>query len=128
MIQIFRPIEPKDPASEDTYWQERRKHTRYRYIAEIEICFDEGKPYLTVVTATTFEISEGGLSAATANYLNIGTKVELSPVLGTTVNAIVRRKVGAMYGFQFVELSDDARGKIRQVCEKLPLFQTATKI
>lgn len=94
----------------------------------IEIILDEGSNYLTVYRATTFEISEGGLSAATPNFLHIGLNVELSPVLGHKVKAVVRRKVGAMYGFEFLELSSEQQSQIRDLCTGLPLFQTVSEI
>jgi len=43
---------------------ERRKFPPHRYMCEIEISLDENKGYLTVYSATTFEVSEGGPSAA----------------------------------------------------------------
>jgi hypothetical protein len=48
----------------------------------------------------SFEISLGGISAATPNVLFMGERVELYPVMGFRVRAIVRRKNGAMYGFE----------------------------
>lgn len=47
--------------------------------------------------AMTFEISEGGL---------------------------VRRKHGAMYGFEFLGLTEEQREKIRAKCKSLPPFQS----
>src|SRR3974390_259133 len=54
--------------------------------------------------------------AATPNILTIGEKVEIKAVAGHTVKAMVRRKHGAMYGFEFIGLSDDLRERIRNIC------------
>jgi hypothetical protein len=105
-------------------WAEKRKYPRHRYIEEIEIC---GKDK-TEHSAMSFEISEGGISAATPNYLAVGDQVELYPILGDWVKAIVRRKVGAMYGFEFVGLTKEQKEKIRALCEKLPPFRSMTDI
>ena len=75
-------------------------------------------------TAMTYEISRGGVSAATAAELTVGDKVKLSPVVDKRVNAIVRRKKGAMYGFEFVGLTPKIEARILMLCEDLPLFQS----
>jgi len=72
----------------------------------------------------TFEISEGGLSAATPNILRIGEVVELNPVLGYRLKAIVRRKHGAMYGFEFLWLTEEQKASIRAKCQSLPAFRS----
>jgi hypothetical protein len=99
---------------------ERRKHTRYRYIERLYVGRQDGLWY----TAMTFEISAGGLSAATTVDLEIGEIVKLSPVVEKRVDAIVRRKHGAMYGFEFLELPGRIEDQIRKMCEGLPIFQT----
>jgi PilZ domain len=99
---------------------ERRKHTRHRLIERLYIGRQDGLWY----TAMTFEISAGGLSAATTADLEVGEIVKLSPVVEKRVDAIVRRKHGAMYGFEFLELPARIEDQIRKVCEGLPLFHT----
>ena len=49
------------------------------------------------------------MAATTPNILTIREKVEVSPIAGQKVKAIVRRKHGAMYGFQFVDVSEDTQ-------------------
>jgi hypothetical protein len=49
-----------------------------------------------MVTAMTYEISAGGLSAATPPNLSVGEKVSLSPIVKKRVEAVVRRKNGSM--------------------------------
>lgn len=123
MIQIFLPTS-KDEKKESTKWEERRRHPRHRYMAEISICRKDGIEF----PATSFEISESGMSAATPNYLNIGEVVELYPVAGGWVKAVVRRKVRAMYGFEFLGLTHRQKSELQKMCEKLPLFQSMAEI
>jgi PilZ domain len=77
-----------------------------------------------IFDAMAFEISESGMSAATPNILLVGEHVELNPVMAFRLQAIVRRKSGAMYGFEFAGLIEQQREHIRKQCEKLPLFSS----
>lgn len=121
MIRIFLP----GSADQETpSWVERRRHPRHRYMQEIYICRKDG----IEIPATTFEISESGLSAATPNYLDIGETVELYPIVGEWVKAIVRRKVRAMYGFEFLGLTEQHTNSLRTLCAGLPLFKSMAEI
>ena len=91
---------------------------------QIHICRRDG----IEIPATTFEISESGMSAATPNYLNVGEVVELFPIVGEWVNAIVRRKVRAMYGFEFLGLTEGQSKRLRELCEGLPPFTSMADI
>jgi len=122
MIQVFIPV-PKEE-KEPTNWAERRRHSRHRCMQEIHICRGDG----IEIPAMTFEISESGMSAATPNYLNIGEHVELFPILGVWVKAIVRRKVRAMYGFEFLGLTEAQQKGLRELCAGLPLFESMADI
>ncbi len=99
---------------------ERRKHPRHRYIERLYIGKRDGMWF----TAMTYEISVGGLSAATTTELEIGEKVSLSPVADKRVEAIVRRKQGAMYGFEFIRITAQIEAQLVKLCEGLPLFQS----
>ena len=98
----------------------RRRFSRHRFTAQVEIRREQGLD----VDAMMFELSEGGMSAATPNILAVGEKVQVKTVAGQTVKAIVKRKHGAMYGLEFVGLDEDLRERIRNVCRGLPLFQS----
>jgi len=100
--------------------EEKRRHSRHRYIERLYIGKQDGMWF----TAMTYEISAGGLSAATTTDLEIGEKVNLSPVVNKRIEAIVRRKKGAMYGFEFLDLTARLEEQILKLCEKLPLFQS----
>jgi hypothetical protein len=65
----------------------------------------------------TYEISVGGLSAATTTELKIGEKVSLSPVADKRVEAVVRRKQGAMYGFEFIGITPQIASQLVKLCE-----------
>ena len=125
-MEAFLPMDKQGQPLQETATKteadgiERRRHSRHRYSSKVEIHRQQGLD----VDAMTFELSEGGMSAATPNILTIGEKVEVKPLLGRTVMAIVRRKCGVMYGFEFVELSEETREKIREFCQRLPLFTT----
>jgi hypothetical protein len=54
----------------------------------------------------------------------MGERVELYPVMGFRVKAIVRRKNGSMHGFEFVDLDEQQKAKINKTCEGLPEFQS----
>jgi c-di-GMP-binding flagellar brake protein YcgR len=123
MFQIFVPDPPQNSSPEKKPI-ERRKHPRYRYFKEVAICPASGIEF----SATIFEISESGMSAASPNYLNVGDLVEMFPVADSWVKAIVRRKVGAMYGFEFLHLTLLQKRKLKQLCADLPPFKSMTEI
>ena len=65
---------------------------------------------------------------ATTAGLTVGEKVKLSPVVDKRVDAIVKRKKGAMCGFEFQGLPPKVEVGIRKLCEGLPLFQSMTDV
>jgi hypothetical protein len=67
------------------------------------------------------EISEGGLSALVGADFHVGDRLELDPVGGGKAEAIVRRSVGRLCGFEFLNLSPEQVENIRERCKKLPL-------
>jgi len=103
---------------------ERRRHTRHRLGQPIQIWLQDGRAY----SAMAFEMSESGLSAATTNHLRVGEKVDLSPVATYRLSAIVRRRTGSMYGFEFVELTEKQQKGIHDLCKDLPLFRSMLDI
>jgi len=120
VIQIFIPNTPEP----DKPPLERRRHPRHQYLREISICPQNGIEF----TGTTFEISQSGMSLATPNFLRVGDLVELFPILDQWVKAVVMRKVGAMYGFQFLDLTEKQTDALKTLCESLPLFTTMADI
>ncbi|HEY1470904.1 MAG TPA: PilZ domain-containing protein [Candidatus Acidoferrum sp.] len=103
---------------------ERRRHSRHRLGQPIQVWLEDGRAY----PAMAFEMSESGMSAATTSDLHVGEKVDLSPVATYRVSAIVRRKTGSMYGFEFVELTEKQQKSICELCKDLPLFRSMLDI
>jgi PilZ domain len=103
---------------------ERRRHIRHRLGQPIQIWLEDGRAY----PAMAFEMSESGMSAATTNHLRVGQKLDLSPVAKYRVSAIVRRRTGSMYGFEFVDLTEKQQKGIHDLCKDLPLFRSMLDI
>ena len=97
---------------------DRRRHPRYRYSVPIAIRSAEG----ATIPGITIEISESGLSAIAADTLVVDEIVKLHPVGGTTVSALVRRRVGRVYGFEFLHPTAKQIRKIRESCKTLPRY------
>jgi c-di-GMP-binding flagellar brake protein YcgR len=100
--------------------EERRRYSRHRMIGRLFIVLKDG----TTKDATSFEISVGGISAATTHPLKVGEQVTLWPVVSERVAAVIRRNSGTMYGFEFIGLKPEIRERIQEICKKLPPFQT----
>jgi c-di-GMP-binding flagellar brake protein YcgR len=104
--------------------EERRRHTRHQFIERVFIVTPDGEPHI----ATSFEVSEGGMSAVSTTALHVGDKVGLQPVAGETVKAVVRRNQGTMYGFEFLELAEGVRSRLQVLCQNLPPFRSSARI
>ena len=99
--------------------RDRRQYPRYRFSVPMTIRPADGAP----IRAISIEISESGISAITANSLSLSDTVELDSVAGEKVIARVRRNVGRVYGFEFLNLSADQSRRIVERCKTLPLYQ-----
>jgi hypothetical protein len=101
---------------------ERKRFPRYRYSVPIII-----RPAnATESPAMSVEISEYGLSAVTGISLNVGDLVELEPIGGRSVTAVIRRRFGRFCGFEFLNLSTEQAEKIREMCRRLPQYRSKT--
>jgi hypothetical protein len=103
---------------------ERRRHSRHRFIIDLNISSENGAS----MHGMSFEIGAGGMSAATSGPLEVGEQVILYPVIGARVKATVRRKNGSMYGFEFLAPTAEFQEKLLALCQTLPLFQTMADI
>lgn len=101
---------------------ERWRCARYRYSAPIVVRRADG----TEVRGVSLEISTGGISAMFGASFEAGERVELEPVGGGAVAAVVRRTFGKLCGFEFLSLSREQAEKITQMCQMLPLFRSRT--
>jgi len=97
---------------------DRRRYRRYRLAIPISVHSAEG----ALIPAITLEISDGGLSAVVAAPLKVGERVQLERVAPGTISAEVCRQIGRVYGFEFLQLTNDQADKIREECRRLPLY------
>jgi len=108
-----------DSQNESALHEDRRRHPRYRYSVPFTIRPAEGPE----IAAISFEISESGISAMIGNELKVGDRVELDPIGGGKMAAIVRHVTGKLYGFEFVDASPEQVRNIKEKCELLPRFR-----
>src|SRR5258705_13314118 len=94
---------------------ERRRHPRCRFSEPILIHRKDGSS----CQATTSDISLCGLSAASTSVLRPGEEVRLSLGAGEEITAMVRRKIGTIYGFEFISLPPKAQEEIETLCREL---------
>jgi hypothetical protein len=95
---------------------DRRQHPRYRFSVPLTIRSAEG----AAIPGISIEISAGGISAICAGSLKVDEIVELGPVATGSVSARVRRKIGRVYGFEFLNLNPDQSHRIGEMCKTLP--------
>jgi hypothetical protein len=101
---------------------DRRRHARYRLSVPITIRFADG----TSIPGISIEISQSGISAITADPLKVNDTIELEPIAGGKVSAMVRRNIGRVYGFEFLNLTPDQTKRILESCKMLALYQNTT--
>jgi hypothetical protein len=98
---------------------ERRQRPRYRYSVPMTIRFADG----SAARGMSVEISESGLSAMADGLLTVGDTVELEPVAGERMPALVRHKLGQLYGFEFVGPSEEQIRRIGESCKKFGSYR-----
>jgi len=113
-----------DTASSETSLSvpDRRRHVRYRFSAPITV-HPNGR---SAVRGMSLEISESGMSVLIGDVLVVGDTVELEPVAGSRVAALVRRHSGRIYGFEFSNLTPAQIQRIAEVCKSLPKYLCKT--
>jgi hypothetical protein len=67
----------------------------------------------------SIEMSESGMSAMVNGVLQVGQTVELEPIAGDRAPALVGHKLGQLYGFEFVGLTQRQVDRIAETCKKL---------
>lgn len=100
---------------------DRRRHVRYRFSAPITVHVNGG----SAIPGMSLEISESGMSALISHELTVGDTVEMEPVVGDKVSALVRRHSGKIYGFEFLNLSGAQTQRIAEACKLLPKYQNS---
>jgi hypothetical protein len=73
------------------------------------------------------ELSESGMSAMIRGVLQPGDVVRLQPVAGVITAAVVRHKLGMLYGFEFLELAREEAGKIAERCRKCEPWRSSAR-
>jgi hypothetical protein len=99
---------------------DRRRRPRYLFSAAMTIRSADGK----AMPGISVEISESGLSAMVSGLLRTGEMVELEPVAGGRTKALVRHRLGRLYGFEFVKLTEEQAGRIAENCKKLGRYRS----
>jgi len=99
---------------------DRRRHDRYRFTVPITV-HSAGR---SAIRGMSLEISERGLSALIGDALIVGDTVELEPVAGGRVSALVRRHHGKIYGFEFLNLAPEQIQRIVEICNPLLKYQS----
>jgi hypothetical protein len=93
---------------------DRRRHPRYRFSEPMRVCRQDGAS----LEGISVEISQSGMSAMIQGPLKPGEVVRLQPVTGVVTVAVVRHKLGMLYGFEFLELAREQVVKIAERCRK----------
>jgi hypothetical protein len=101
-------------ASKSVDSSERRRHARYRFSEPMKVCRQDG----ACLDGISVELSQSGMSAMVHGALAPGDVVRLQPVTGVNTAAVVRHKLGMLYGFEFLELANEQAGKIAERCRK----------
>jgi hypothetical protein len=83
-------------------------------------------PHAPELQSIIVEISECGMSAVASGVLNVGDVVEAEPIGSGIASAVVRRKFGRFYGFEFLNLRPEQTAKIKEICSMLPLYCSKT--
>jgi hypothetical protein len=74
------------------------------------------------------ELSQSGMSAMIRGALIPGDIVRLQPITGVNTPAVVRHKLGMLYGFEFLELAIEQAGKIAERCRKCEPWRANAKV
>jgi PilZ domain len=106
------------PKASETF-PDRRAHPRYRLSVPLTIHSTDGAS----IPGISIEISQSGISAITAQALTLDDTVELDQIVGERVRARVRRRVGRIYGFEFLNLTAEHTRRIAERCKTLPRYQ-----
>jgi PilZ domain-containing protein len=93
---------------------DRRRHPRYRFSEPMKVCCQDG----ACLDGISVELSQSGMSAMIQGPLKPGDVVRLQPVTGVITAAVVRHKLGMLYGFEFLELALEQAGKIADRCRR----------
>lgn len=121
-----KPEESAEPTEEQLSapMLERRRHARYRFSEPVTV----GRPDGMHLDGMSVEISESGMSAIIKGSLRPGDVVQMQPVAGAIISALVRHKLGMLYGFEFLGLDNQQAAKIAERCGKCEPWRARTRM
>jgi len=90
----------------------------------MKVCRQDG----ACLDGISVELSQSGMSAMIRGALTPGDVVRLQPVSGVTTAAVVRHKLGMLYGFEFLELAIDQAARIAERCRKCEPWRSNAKV
>jgi hypothetical protein len=111
-------------SSGSTNMADRRRHSRYRFSEPIQVCRQDG----ACLDGVSVELSQSGMSAMIQGSLRPGDVVRLQPVTGVVTAAVVRHKLGMLYGFEFLELAQEQAGLIADRCRKCEPWRARARV
>ena len=104
---------------QSSVFAESRRHPRFKLQTDIRVYSRSAG----LLTGSTVDISESGISAMLKLELPVGELVELEfelPSGPVAIRAMVRHKSAFRYGFQFVE--PEPQGAIKATCSRLAVL------
>ena len=102
---------------------DRRRHPRYRFSEPMKVRCQDG----ACLDGMSVELSQSGMSAMIQGPLKPGDVVRLQPVTGVSTAAVVRHKLGMLYGFEFLELAGEQARKIAERCRKCEPWRASAR-
>ena len=134
-VRVSKPPKPLDrPDSDDINAHgevsksvdpaDRRRRPRYRFSEPMKVCRQDG----SCLDGLSVELSQSGMSAIIRGTLTPGDVVRLQPVSGVSTAAVVRHKLGMLYGFEFLELAIEQAGKIAERCRQCEPWRSNARV
>jgi hypothetical protein len=90
----------------------------------MKVCRQDG----ACLDGVSVEISQSGMSAMIQGSLRPGDVVRLQPVVGVDTSAVVRHKLGLLYGFEFLELAQEQARKIADRCRQCEPWRARERV
>ena len=108
-------------------WSEQRRYPRYRTNLMFRVLNYKERD----LDGSCLVIAEGGLGGILPEPIPVGSVVQLQLALPSHLTAplpwaVVRYRVDAHHGFEFVSLTEAEKLSIRQFCSKLAILTTKT--
>ena len=127
-VRVSKPFAPQDAAiapegSNSPDSADRRRHPRYRFSEPMKVRCQDG----ACLDGISVEISQSGMSGMIQGLLRPGDVVRLQPVTDVITAAVVRHKLGLLYGFEFLGLAGELALKIAERCRKCEPWRASAR-